>query len=231
MNRFGLFLILVILIGGVFWLIFYQETDKTSQLASMLEESKEKSIRQPVVSGQFYPSDKEELTKMISQFLGQVELPKIEEPVRALVVPHAGYVYSGQIAAYGFKAVQEQDIKTIILIGSSHHQYIQGAMIDGNDAWQTPLGQLDLATDLRDILVKENSLFKVDSSVHQPEHSLEVMAPFLQTVLDNFKILPILVSQLSEAELEKISQTLAKHIDSQTLLIASSAMSHYPAYE
>ena len=229
MKRFGLFLILAILIGGVFLFLFSKETNKTEPLASMLETSKEKSIRQPAVAGQFYPSDKEELTKMISQFLEQVE--ESDASIRALIVPHAGYVFSGQIAAHGFKTVQGQDIKRVILIGPSHHQYLSGVIVDGYDAWQTPLGQVELATDLRDILVKENSLFKVDSSVHQPEHSLEVELPFLQNVLKNFKILPILVGQLSGAELEKISQTLAKHIDEKTLLVASSDMSHYPSYE
>lgn len=235
MKKFWLFLILVILIGGVLWLVFFsKEGEETSQLVSMLEnldKFKEKSIRQPVVAGQFYPEDKEELIKMISQFLEQAELPPLEGQIMALVVPHAGYVYSGQIAAYGFKAVQEQDIKTVILIGSSHHQYLAGAVIDGHDAWQTPLGQVDLDTDLRDALVKTNSLFKIDSGPHQPEHSLEVEVPFLQTVLGGFKILPILVSQLADDDLEKISQTLVQQIDEQTLLIASSDMSHYPSYE
>jgi AmmeMemoRadiSam system protein B/AmmeMemoRadiSam system protein A len=235
MKRFWVFLILAILIGGGFGLVFFvKETDETAQPTSMLEDlnkSKEKSVRQPVVAGQFYPGDKEELTKMISQFLDQVELPKIDGQARALVVPHAGYVYSGQVAAYGFKAIQGQDIKTVILIGSSHHQYLDGAVIDSHDSWQTPLGQVDLDTDLRDVLVKESSLFKIDSIPHQPEHSLEVEVPFLQTVLKDFKILPILVSQLTQDDLEKISQTLAKHINNKTLIIASSDMSHYPPYE
>jgi len=219
-----------------FWPVFSsKETDEASQVASMLEnleKTKDIAIRQPVVAGQFYPSDKQELTKMISQFLEKVELPKIAGPVRTLMVPHAGYVFSGQVAAYGFKAVQGQDIKTVILIGSSHHQYLAGAVIDSFDVWQTPLGQIVLDIDLRETLVKENSLFKVDSTPHQPEHSLEVEVPFLQRVLSDFKLLPILVShQLSEGDLDKISQTLTKYIDDKTLLIASSDMSHYPSYE
>lgn len=225
---------LVVLIGGVFLFLFFKEADKIDQLSSMSEnlDKKEKSIRQPVVAGQFYPGDKKELTEMISQFLEKVELPKIEGEIRALIVPHAGYVFSGGVAAYGFKAVQGQDIKTVILIGSSHHQYLAGAIIDSFDVWQTPLGQIDLDTDLRDALVKDNSLFKIDSIPHQPEHSLEVEVPFLQRVLSDFKLLPILVShQLSEGDLDKISQTLTKYLDDKTLLIASSDMSHYPPYE
>jgi len=236
MKKICLFLFLAIILGGVFWLAFFSsEADKTNQLASMLEDlnkTEAQAVRQPAMAGQFYPGDKEELTKMISQFLEKVELPKIEREVRALIVPHAGYVFSGGVAAYGFKTIQGQDIKTVILIGSSHHQYLDKAVIDSSDVWQTPLGQIDLDTDLRDALAKENSLFKIDSTPHQPEHSLEVEAPFLQRVLSDFKILPILVShQLSEGDLDKISQILTKYLDDKTLLIASSDMSHYPPYK
>jgi len=232
MKRFWLFLILVIIIGGVFWLANYEKKDKTMNNQEQNKEQKEKTVREPAVAGQFYPENKEELAQMISQFLNEAELPEIKKPVRALIVPHAGYVYSGGVAAYGFKAIQEQNIKRVILIGCSHNFHLNGAIIDGNDAWQTPSGQVDLDADLQDALIKESSLFKVDSSTHKPEHSLEVEIPFLQTILNDFKLLPILVShELSNDDLEKISQILSKHIDDKTLIIASSDMSHYPGYE
>ena len=234
MKRFWLFLILAIIIGGVFWLASYEKKDKDNQLDSMLMDlyKKEKSVREPAVAGQFYPEDKQELTQMIAQFLNEAELPEITGQVRALIVPHAGYTYSGGVAAHGFKAIQGQDINQVILIGSSHNFYLDKAVIDVNDAWQTPLGQVDLDADLRDALIKESSLFKVDSDFHEPEHSLEVEMPFLQTVLKDFKLLPILVShELNKDDLEEISQILSKHIDDETLIIASSDMSHYPNYE
>lgn len=226
---------IAILSGGILWLANYEKQERADQSASMLEKSqtKEKSLRQPAVAGQFYPGDKQELTEMINQFLGKVSLPEISGSVRALIVPHAGYVYSGQVAAYGFKGLENQSIKTIILIGSSHNYHLDKAIIDGSDAWQTVLGQVDLAIDLRDKLVKESSLlFEIDSEPHQSEHSLEVELPFLQTVLNDFKLLPVLIGHhLTEDELNEISQALVKHFDEQTLLIASSDMSHYPAYE
>jgi AmmeMemoRadiSam system protein B/AmmeMemoRadiSam system protein A len=239
MKRFWVFLILAIIIGGVLWLAAYEKRSKTNQLASMLEnidKSEEKAVRQPAVAGQFYPDDKEELSRMINQFLEQVEeldsLQESNSSIKALMVPHAGYVYSGQVAAYGFKTIQGQDIKTVILIGSSHNYYLDKAVIDDNDAWQTPLGEVDLDTDLRDKLIKESSLFKADSGPHQPEHSLEVEVPFLQQVLGDFKLLPILVShQLTEEDLDKVSQVLAKYLDKKTLLVVSSDMSHYPGYQ
>ncbi len=229
-----MFLVIAILSGGVLWLASYEKQDGVDQSASMLEKSqtKEKSLRQPAVAGQFYPGEKQELVEMLNQFLGKVSLPEITEPIRALIVPHAGYVYSGQVAAYGFKTLENQPFKTIILIGSSHNSYLTKAVIDGSDAWQTILGEVDLANDLRDKLVKESSLFEIDSEPHRSEHSLEVEVPFLQMVLDDFKLLPVLIGhQLTEDELNEISQALVKHFDDQTLLIASSDMSHYPAYE
>ncbi len=235
MRKFYLF-ILIIVIGGISYSFFLRETDENNQTGSMSKIFQEKTIRQPAVAGQFYPSDKEELTQMISRFLGEAELPQPDDSaqsakIRGLVLPHAGYPFSGPVAAYGFKAIQAQAVKKVILIGPSHHQYLSRAVIDESDIWQTPLGQVDLATDLAKTLVKENSLFGLDSVPHQSEHSLEVMLPFLQTVLNDFRILPILVNQLTDDDLKEISQSLVKHLDEQTLVIASSDMSHYPAYE
>jgi MEMO1 family protein len=231
MKKFWLLLILVIIGGGVFWLADYEKRDKTMNSSELGKNQENQIVRQPAVAGQFYPSSKKELTEMIEQFLAGAELPSIKKPIQGLILPHAGYVYSGGTAAYGIRAIQDQLIDKVILIGPSHHQYLKGGIIDGSDAWQTPLGQVRLDTDLRESLVKENSLFAIDSSVHIPEHSLEVEIPFLQTALKEFKILPILINQLAQDELISISQTLAKHTGSKTLIIASSDMSHYPAYQ
>jgi len=136
------------------------------------------SIREPITAGQFYPSNKEELIKTINQFLNQVELPEIDGEIKMLIAPHAGYDFSGQTAAYAFKAVQGQDIDKVILIGSSHQEYLQGAIIDGNDSWKTPIGNVNLDNDLRDLLIKDSELFKIDSVPHELEYSLEVEVPF-----------------------------------------------------
>jgi len=228
MRKFWWILILVLLFGGIFWLAIYEKRDKDF----FNQETEEKTIRQSAVAGQFYSSDKKELTQMIGQFLNEVNLPEREEQIRALIVPHASHAYSGGVAAHGFKVIQGQEIKRIILIGSSHNFYLDKAVIDSHDVWQTVLGQVSLDTDLRDKLVKESSLFQVDSEPHKTEHSLEVEIPFLQTVLSDFKLLPILVNhQLSQNDLDEISQILTKYVDDYTLIIASSDLSHYPPYQ
>ncbi|NQV00990.1 MAG: AmmeMemoRadiSam system protein B [Parcubacteria group bacterium] len=232
MKKFWLFFILAIIIGGIFWLANYEKRNKIMNNQEQNNEQNEKTVREPTVAGQFYSENKEELTQVINQFLNEAELPEIQKQIRALIVPHASHAYSGRVATYGFKAIQGQNIKRVILIGCSHNFYLNNAVIDGNDAWQTPLGQVDLDINLRDALIKESSLFEINFDTHKPEHSLEVEIPFLQTVLNDFKLLPILVShELNKDDLEEISQILSEHIDDETLIIASSDMSHYPSYE
>jgi len=228
MKRILIFSVIVLLVGGLLWLASYEKRNKVMDN----QEQEEKIVRQPAVEGQFYPDDKQELTRMVNQFLQEAGKAESEASIWALIVPHAGHVYSGGVAAYGFKAIQGQDIDRVILIGSSHSSYLDKAVIDGSDAWQTLLGQVALDTDLRDKLIQENNLFKVDSEPHKSEHSLEVELPFLQTTLNDFNLLPILVShQISQGDLDKISQTLAKYVDNKTLLVISSDMSHYPSYD
>lgn len=193
------------------------------------------TIRPAFLAGSFYPADPEKLRQMIAKFLDQARTPKITGNIKALISPHAGLVYSGAVAAYGYKALLENVRKkpvTIIIIGPSHRYPITGLAIDDSDYWQTPLKQTALDADLRDKLAGASHLFKIDSMPHkQPENSLEIQLPFLQTVLDDFKILPILVNQLTDDELKQASKTLAEQIDDNIIIIASSDLSHYPAYD
>lgn len=190
------------------------------------------SVREPKVAGQFYPEDPKELKSTIQEFLDQAQVDN-NKNIQAIIVPHAGYVYSGGVAAYGFKALekQNQDIKTVILIGGSHHEYLNQAVIDSNDVWKTPLGQVAIDEELRSKLVEASDVFKVSSSPHDPEHSLEVEVPFLQSILGEFKILPILVSIMNDASLTKVSRILSEYSNSSTLFVISTDLSHYPSYE
>jgi AmmeMemoRadiSam system protein B/AmmeMemoRadiSam system protein A len=203
----------------------------TASLSDLKEVSKEETIvRQPAVAGSFYPDDKKELGAMIEGFLFNASVPEVSGYPKAIIVPHAGYVYSGQVAAYGFKAISDS-FSRVILIGSAHKHPATGISIDSSDVWRTPLGEVSIDTDLRDVLIKESSLFNIDSKPHESEHSLEVEVPFLQTVLSDFKILPLLLNNLSEDEFVVAALSLAKHIDEDTLIVVSTDLSHYPSYE
>jgi len=189
----------------------------------------EMEIRKPAVAGAFYPDEPAELQGMIEDFLGKAKEVKVKGRLRAMVVPHAGYIYSGPVAAFGYKllaGLKTQPSK-IILIGPSHYAGFLGAAEAGADAWQTPLGIVK-AGSLRDKIGKSETIRKIPEA-HGPEHCLEVQLPFLQTVMKkDFTIYPIITGEVSPSVL---ANEILKVIDDQTLVIASSDLSHYNPYE
>lgn len=152
-------------------------------------------IRKPAVSGQFYPSDKRELESMIKKFL-DVEIKKDikEKQVMGIIVPHAGYVYSGYTAGYGFNIIKGKKYNTVIILGSSHHKYMEKPTVCEYGFWETPIGKVKIDYRLLNE-IKKKLRINIDNSIFVPEHCLEVEVPFLQTVLkDEFMILPILIN-------------------------------------
>ena len=195
------------------------------------------NIRKPAAAGTFYPAEPVELKQKINNFLEKAAVSQVSGFIKGLIVPHAGYDYSGQVAGYGFKALKdyfkpEQNSPiTIILLGPSHNYYAQGAILDASDFWETPLGLVEINKDLANRLNKQNFLFQIGSSYHVPEHSLEAEVPFLQNVFSEINLVPILVGELNQEDTEKIAQTLAENADENTIFIASTDLSHYPSYE
>lgn len=176
-------------------------------------------IRKPAVAGMFYPEDREELKSMIDGFLRKVPDINIDGNLKALIIPHAGYIYSGQVAAYAYlflKKYQNKKIK-IVLLGPSHNVYFNDVASDVNDYWETPLGK---------VKVLENNFLKAEAA-HFNEHCLEVQLPFLQRILNNFEILPLVAGDINPRE---ISKKIQKIIDDNTLLIISSDLSHFNDY-
>ncbi len=182
------------------------------------------ALRKAAVTGAFYPGDKEELKAMIDEFLKKADDVKIEGKgkVRAILVPHAGYVYSGQIAAHAYKIVQGLDkkagIKKVIILGPSHTTYITDPVTDSNHEWETPLGTISIF----------DNDFPESSEAHMEEHCLEVQVPFLQTVFDKFEILPLVVGDAEEKEVAKQIKPL---LDDDTLLVISTDLSHFHEYD
>lgn len=222
-----LILITIILVVGWVWLFSEKEV-------STSKESKEhQNVREPAVAGQFYPADAKELVRQVDDFLTQAALKKSNGAILGLIVPHAGYPYSGQVAAYGFKQLQGENIETVILLGNSHHAYFEGAAVYPKGYFKTPLGEVAIDEELAQKIIAENQKIRADSSVHTLEHSLEVEIPFLQRTLKDFKIVPILLSSNTSLDDIKIfSQAISKNIAGKNILVvASSDMSHYPFYE
>jgi MEMO1 family protein len=227
-----LFSILILLILA--WVIYIFIAPEKQQLdtAIEVEEKKDLIIRKPAAVDNFYPGNEEELSKTIDTLLSKAEITESIDP-QILIVPHAGYVFSGQTAAKGFKQIENKKYNKVILLGNSHQEHFSGLALDGSDIWETPLGQVELDKELINKLDKSNELIKINSKVHLTEHSLEVELPFLQKLLgNNFKLIPGLFgSDKSLKDLKDISQNLLGNIDSETLIVISTDLSHYPNYE
>ena len=211
--------------------------------------------RTPAVAGMFYPGSPSSLSTMIDDFLANAEKHPIDGKLIALIVPHAGYVYSGQVAASAYKQIEGMHFDTVVLIGVSHRSAIRGASVYKSGSYETPLGAVEIDSDLAKELMARDEIFGFQPGAHAIEHSLEVQIPFLQRVLSDFRIVPILMGHWSEAVCSAISDALAKTIirrrtqdtrqgeeasdleyrvlgleSSDVLLIASSDMSHYHPY-
>ncbi len=193
--------------------------------------AQEGDVRRPAVAGAFYPGSSDELAAVVDSYLAQAAVPAIEGRIRALVVPHAGYIYSGQVAAYGFKAVAGQSYKTVVLIGNSHQAGFDGAAVYPAGKFVTPLGAVEIDADLAQKLMASSGKFGAQENIHGREHSLEVELPFLQKTLGTFKLVPILLGAETMELAQAVGEALAKNCDADTLVIASTDLSHYPAYK
>lgn len=191
-------------------------------------------VRKPAVAGAFYPGTKKELTAQITGFLNQADREKIPPELKGriigLMVPHAGYVFSGQVAATAFKQLEGLHFDTVVIIGMSHHAYFEGISVYAQGYFETPLGLVEIDSEMADALIKSHPNIKSIPEVQEQEHSLEVQIPFLQTVLDKFKIVPILMSNPLDYKI-LANSLLSLYRDKNVLFVASSDMTHYPSYE
>ncbi len=195
-------------------------------------------IRKPAVAGEFYPADPTQLKEMIQGFLSRVHEAPINDPIVGIIVPHAGYIYSGPVAVYAYKAIQGKDYRRVILIGPSHFDYFNGASVYDGAAYETPLGVVPVDREFCRKLAQKSNRIHLSGRGHdvlpgrRGEHSLEVQLPYLQVVLKKFKIVPVIMGEQSYATCRALGRALADMIhDDKTLIIASSDLSHYHPYE
>jgi MEMO1 family protein len=210
----------------------FKLSKKDVKLDETMTEQREENVRQPSVSGTFYPADPTTLENKINGFLSSSnDQMDDDQMVKLLIVPHAGYEYSGSVAADGFKQIENKQYDKVILIGSSHQSFFQGAVVDENTVWQTPLGKVNIDVAAAQEIVDADDNFNFNSSAHAQEHSLEVQLPFLQTVLDDFKIVPILFGQATDEDVNKLASTINQLLTPNTLILISTDLSHYPSYD
>ena len=193
-------------------------------------------IRQPAVAGTFYPGRKETLESDVSAMLKVARMevadnrqPGNQAPPKALIVPHAGYIYSGPTAAtaYATLASVSDRIKRVILLGPVHRVPVRGLALPGVDVFATPLGPIQIDKDA--VATIENMPQVIESSAaHDQEHSLEVQLPFLQKMLDDFTLLPLAVGDATPEEVAEVLDTLWG--GPETLIVISSDLSHFLPY-
>ena len=191
------------------------------------------TVRPPSVAGSFYPASPTELAKMLAGFFHDAPKPKIDGNPQAIIAPHAGYVYSGAIAAKAFKALQGEEYKTVIVISPSHTVYFKGISAYGGDAYSTPLGNIPIDKDLTQALVDDKAVAISDNghgvSGGRAEHALEVQLPFLQTVLGKFQLVALVMGDQDYRYCEQLGNSIAKAIGKRkdVLIVASSDLSHF----
>ncbi len=189
------------------------------------------NIKEPSVAGIFYPSDPKELKETINTFFSKATKVETEGDLIALISPHAGYRYSGQVAATGFKQIKDSKKNKIILIGPSHHVRFKGASVFTKGSFKTPLGNIKIDEKLANSLLNDDADVKFFPYAFEKEHSIEVQLPFLQMTVKDFTIIPILISTPTRQTLEHLISSLSKIIDENTLIIASTDLSHYHDYQ
>ncbi len=190
------------------------------------------SVREPAVAGMFYPQDRNVLTHEVDALLRRADLKKIDGELRGLISPHAGYIYSGYTAANGYKLLQGKNFETVVIIGPSHREYFRGISIFPGSAYRTPLGLLEVDDALRSEMIRDGGVIFSSILGHREEHAVEVQLPFLQRVLGQFKILPIVMGDQGREYCLLLGEKLAEVLNGKkVLLVGSTDLSHYHSYD
>jgi len=199
----------------------------------------QKNIRAPSVAGSFYPLAPGDLKADISKYLQDVVAEEIDGSVVGIIVPHAGYVYSGSVAAHAFKALDNISPRDVLLVGPSHYVSFSGISVFPKGCFSTPLGNVSINSSIAENYLTSYEEVHDYPHVHNPEHALEVELPFLQSVLEpGFNIVPLLVGASEEKTLSALSKIMSSFIcntkdtvDKERLVVVSVDLSHYHSYD
>lgn len=184
-------------------------------------------VRPAQVAGYFYPSNPDKLKNDIGLLLDVTKPKEKFERIFGIVAPHAGYVYSGKTAAHAYNILVGKKYKSVVVISPSHSEHFPGISIFEGDAYETPLGILKVDKEFREKLLTDDGVIFKGYEGHRREHALEVQLPFLQTVLQDFKIVPVVMGDQSKRNVDTLAKKLAEVSDDETLIVASSDLSHF----
>lgn len=189
-------------------------------------------IRKSAIAGSWYPSDPKVLKADIERFFSNVADQDINGNIIGLVVPHAGYVYSGQIAAHAYKQIRGEKFDAVIVIGPSHHAYFNGVSVYDQGGYETPLGVVPIDVPLVKSLVECHELIFSNRAAHRQEHSVEIQLPFLQIALSEFRFVPLVMGDQSPQTCEILSECIFESIENRkVLIVGSSDLSHFHSYD
>lgn len=190
-----------------------------------------KRIRHPVVAGLFYPKDPDALRSMIRTCFEDVSSEYTNNRrIWGAVVPHAGYKYSGPVAAHTYQALKNLSPERIIIVGPSHRQYFQGISVYEGAEWQTPIGSVQVDNSFGRELADKGT-FESGELGHTEEHAIEVQLPFLQYIYSHdFAVVPITMGSQSPKMVEQLAEALKEHTRENDVILASSDLSHYYSY-
>jgi AmmeMemoRadiSam system protein B/AmmeMemoRadiSam system protein A len=193
--------------------------------------------RKPTVAGSFYPGEPAKLAKMIAEMLSKAQRPAIDGDIIGIIAPHAGYIYSGPVAAYAYKAIQGMDYTDVIVISPCHVEAFPWAAIYPGDSYSTPLGNIKVNKELASKIAQSAEHVQLSEHGHRSsyrggEHSLEVQLPFLQTMLGDFTLVPIVMGAQDMETSRSLAESIFKACRNRddVLLVASSDLSHFHSY-
>ena len=192
----------------------------------------DKDIRKSVIAGTWYPGSPIGLRAEIEGYFHNVPDTKIDGRITGLVVPHAGYKYSGQVAAYAYKTIKGETFDSVIVVGPSHRAFFHGVSIYDRGGYETPLGVIPVDVSLaKDIMTQSEMIFPMPAA-HSQEHSLEIQLPFLQVALGKFYFVPLVMAEQDYQSCKKLAESIFRALGNRKILIVgSSDLSHFHSYE
>ena len=194
-----------------------------------MERINPRDIRRSVIAGSWYPGTKAELGRMLDGFLANVKKEELGGELMGLIAPHAGYVYSGQVAAYAYKQLEGLDFPIVAIVSPVHRMFVGRYAVTAKRYYETPLGLVEVSEELVEALDEAVGLNRVE---RDDEHSLEIQLPFLQRVLGRFKLLPVMMGDQSLPACRALGEALAGVLrGKRALLVASTDLSHFHPYD
>jgi AmmeMemoRadiSam system protein B len=189
-------------------------------------------LREPAVAGAFYPGNERALSSQVDDLLSKASDVPMKGRPTALISPHAGYVYSGGVAAWAYRQLKGKRFDAVVLIGPCHRAFMWESSVYSKGGFKTPLGVVEIDTALAEEIMSKTSKIVFEPRAHQGEHSLEVQLPFLQRTIKDFKIVPIVMGAQSKGYCDELSRAVAEAVRGKSvLLIASTDLSHYHPYD